>query len=250
MREIGPRRLRVREGARRRKIRKPGDLPDETLLGRGPRETRLRIPGARDSSRTRPRQPSCRTGGSNGDPGNRSARLARRFLPADSSSTQLRCPGSSRALFRRASAAPLGVDRARRSPRALGRGPRLRHRAGGRLGHAAHDLRDLRRDRARRAPTARARASGPARRVLRRRLAPLLRHVQLRGVDRRPEVPEDTGRTLTLLCRGHPVLLGDARGRPPRDGGALRAGCAVPPPAGPRVGGRPRSRRFRDAGFP
>ena len=49
-------RLRVREGARRRRIRKPGDLPDDTLLGRGhTRETRLRIPGARDALSIRSR---------------------------------------------------------------------------------------------------------------------------------------------------------------------------------------------------
>ena len=63
-----------------------------------------------------------------------------------------------------------------------------------------------------------------------------------------PEVPEDAGRPRALLCRGHPVLLGNPRRRPPRDGDALRARCAFAPPAGPRVRGR-RSRRFRGSGF-
>ena len=135
MREIGTRRLRSREGARRRSIRKPGDLPNDTLLGRG--HTRDAPSNSRGAGRfsNRSRNPSCRTGGSNDD--RHPSGPARRPVPARSPSSQLRRPRRARALLRRAPAAPLVVGRAARGDGSLRRLPRFRDRARGSLRHAA-----------------------------------------------------------------------------------------------------------------
>src|SRR5438477_6514898 len=87
-------RSHVREGARRRRIRKPGDLPDETFLGRGTGESAPSNSRGRGIFSNRPGFPSRRTGGSNDDRG--PAHSPRFFLPASAPSSEPRRPRGTR----------------------------------------------------------------------------------------------------------------------------------------------------------
>ncbi len=213
-------RSRAREGARRRSIRKPGDLPDETLSRTGPHET-----DATSNSRSagcgfaRSRDPSCRTGGSNGDTG--PAGFPRRPFPSDPPSSQFRGPGCVGALFGCATAAAFCLGRSACSHGALGFRAGLRHRSPRDLAHASDGLRDVCGDRLRRPPPARERVPGAPRGALGLLVDALLLDLESGGVGARADVPQDRGGTPALLRRGNPVLLEHAGGGSAGDGGLL-----------------------------